>query len=65
MTLDKGLHISEPQFPHLQNGNGPSPITTALVGWQQSKYKDMGKNACYLFSPLPHKGGSSKLDLEG
>lgn len=32
VTLVKGLHISEPQFPHLQNGDSPSPVTRALAG---------------------------------
>lgn len=31
MTLDEGLHNSEPQFPHLQTGD-PLPHHTALAG---------------------------------
>lgn len=50
---------SEPQFPHLQNGDSPSPITSTLAGLQQNKCKDTGKNAWHstwhLFSLLPHR----------
>ena len=29
VTLVKSLYVSEPQFPHLQKGDSPSPVTTA------------------------------------
>lgn len=67
VTLDKGLHNSEPQFPHSQSRASPSTIT-AGPGIRDNEMKGVwvrmtgtAHGTCLL---LPHTEGSSTLDLE-